>query len=133
MRARHFQSLTGTCNCSWLRLSFHFFAECGWIIGFLGLRHHGNQRVRAAESDNYNTKLLCGFRKTRVSLTQFTHFNKWANNTYSLSRDYLLSVDVISSTWRVHTTRTISLAQKTENQRILRAEKLQKILLLINL
>lgn len=30
---------------------------------------------------NYNSKLLRGFRKIRVSLTQFTHCNKWANGT----------------------------------------------------
>lgn len=48
-------SLTGTWNFSWLRLSSHFCAEHGWIIGFLGLRHHGNRLVCAAESDLITT------------------------------------------------------------------------------
>lgn len=74
MRARPFQSLALAHKVWHDKFCSHFYTEHGLIIGFLGLRQHGNPLECAAEPDHCNNELLCAFKK--VSLTQFTHCNK---------------------------------------------------------
>lgn len=116
-RARHFQSLSLAYEISHnLHSASHFCTERGWIIGFLGLRHHGNRFVHAAESALITTQsCYVALGKLRVSVTQFTHCNNRANSSLSFSEDHLW-VDFISSTLRAHKPSPTSLTHHTMTQ-----------------